>query len=310
MKRGRRLQKQLIREARSGTIGRAILRAGAVAAQPLDYWQRRQAVRRYNRDFPSDRMTQRDAYTLLPTGTLEGSAAIIEKCRNIFAVKQAAMAAENARPRNERRKSSFLKNLLADEDLTANPELVDFALSDPLFRIVTNYLGTVPTLNSVDLLYSVPRPDHDDHIASQLFHQDPEGLTQAKVFINVFDVGDADGPFMFIPAAESERIVSEIRSVRRQSGARDDARYRDDEVSAHGGLSALLRLEGPAGAGVVVDTSRCLHAGSRLMPGHSRLILFIQYVTSREKARRFDVRRYQADPVRWLALRRHAWRSS
>ena len=56
----------------------------------------------------------------------------------------------------------------------------------------------------------------------------------------------------------------------------------------------------------VLDTSRCLHAGSRVRPGHFRLCLFIQYCTSREKAHTFDARRFRKDPVRWLALKRYA----
>lgn len=309
----RQLRKKTIRQARSTPVGRGLFRAATIAAHPRDYVQRRRAALRYNRQFPSDRMSADDAFVLLPPGALPGTPLVLETCRRIFADKLAAMeaaAAEDDRVRKGRRKGSFLRNLLTDEDRAASPELVDFALSDSLLSMVTNYLGVVPRLNSVDLIYSLPRPEHDEHIASQLYHQDPEGLTQAKVFLNVFDVDEADGPFMFVPARESERVVRSIRRARRRAGARDEARYRDEELEAHGGLAAALRLLGPAGAAAVVDTSRCLHAGSRLMPGRFRLLFFVQYCTSRENAHRFDARRFRDDPVRSLVLRHPTARSA
>ena len=58
---------------------------------------------------------------------------------------------------------------------------------------------------------------------------------------------------------------------------------------------------GPAGSGVLVDTSRCLHCGSRVKPGTYRLCLYIQYCSSREHGNLFDYSRHAADPVRYLA---------
>ena len=196
--------------------------------------------------------------------------------------------------------------MLDDEDLSANPALVDFALSDSLLSIVTNYLGIIPSLNRVDLVYSVPRLTPEEHIASQLFHQDFEGLRQAKVFLNVFDVGEEHGPFTFIPGSRSERLLLAIRQQRRQAGAQHEGHYRDDEVSAHGGLAAAVQLTGPAGTAGVVDTSRCLHAGSRVRTGYFRLCLYIQYCTTREKGNTFDGARFRNDPARWLAVKRSA----
>jgi len=255
-------------------------------------------------------MTDHGGYALLPPGALPDTSQVIDTCRQLFMQKRAlveAMTSSSPKsPRRPLRKSSFLRDLLNDSDIQANPQLVDFALSDQLFSIVTNYLGIIPILNRVDLVYSIPHQTSNGHISSQLFHQDPEGLTQAKVFLNVFDVDKANGPFMFIPADHSERIVKNIRQQREEAGLPDDSRYRDDEVSANGGQAALLQLTGPAGAAAITDTSRCLHAGSRIEPGHFRLLLFLQYCTSREKTQRIQRQRFRNDPVRWLALQRHS----
>ena len=306
----KRLKKKTVRYGRFTRAGATILGAAAVAVQPLDYLQRRRAVAAYNERFPTRAMTDAAGYTILPPGAVPGTAEVIDACRRLFQAKNAEFDAFTATgkqaARNKHRKRSFQRDLLTNEELQANPWLVDFALSDPVLSIVTNYLGLIPHLTRVDLVYSIPRDPADGLIASQLFHQDPEGLRQVKVYINVFDLDDRHGPFMFIPAAETARVVRAIREERRRKGEEDPARYRDDEIDAQGGMAAVIRVTGPAGTTMAVDTTRCLHAGSRNQPGHSRLMLFLQYCTSLEKAHMFDAKRYRTDPVRWLALKRHA----
>jgi hypothetical protein len=154
----------------------------------------------------------------------------------------------------------------------------------------------------VDLLYSVPRPTRD-RIASQLFHVDPEGVTQVKFFVNVFDTDDEDGPFTFIPADKSRRIIGAIRSLRRKRGEPNVGRYTDDEIAAVGGSGSIIRVTGPRGSGVAVDTSRCLHLGSRVRPGSFRLCMYLQYCASLERGNVFDVERFRHDPIRLLVVK-------
>jgi len=301
------MKKEVVFRARFSPAGRRLVGTAAVVAQPVEWYVRRRAAVRYNRQFPSTRMTTADGYALLPSGSIPGTTEIIDTCRRLFTIKQEQLAAAAPTKRKKGGKGSFLTNLLGDADLRANPLLIDFALSDALLSIVTNYLGSVPILNRVDLVYSIARPNHDEHISSQLFHQDHEGLKQAKVFLNIFDVDEEHGPFTFIPAGATDGILSAIRQQRQRAGAPHEGHYRDDEVSANGGPAAALQLRGPAGTAVVIDTSRCLHAGSRVHHGYFRLVLYIQYCTTQEKkANTFDAARFKNDPVRWLAVKCHA----
>ena len=170
------------------------------------------------------------------------------------------------------RKQSFLRYLLDDDDLRRSPELVDFALSDAMLGAATRYLGMVPYLTRIDLMYSLPR-DAGKNIESQLFHLDHEGITQIKHFIHLFDVGQHEGPFTFIPADATSRIVRDVRSFAKQKSGQDIElrRYSDEEIAAVGGTADIVTVTGPVGAGVAVDTSRCLHLGSRVDPGSFRL---------------------------------------
>jgi hypothetical protein len=298
---------------RATVAGRAALAAAQVASAPFEYVSRRMAATAFNRRFPSARVPSDQGYSLLPKGTLPNTDRVIDICRTLFAEKKAALDARVLSPeeqaKEQKKKAGFLRDLLEDADVLANPELVDFALSDPLLSMITGYLGVVPDLNRVDIVYSKPRLTPDQYIKSQLFHQDPEGLRQMKVFLYLFDVEEPNGPFFFIPAAESERIVTTVRR-KRPPEKRDDTRFKDSEVEPEGGLAAAVRVRGEAGTAVLVDTSRCLHAGSRVQPGHFRACLFLQYCTSREGGQTFDARRFRSDPVRWLALRRHAFAAS
>jgi hypothetical protein len=297
-----RLTKELTERGRFTPAGRALAGAAVVLTEPLDWCARRRVASRYNRQFPAARMSADDGYVLLPAGTLPGTPQIVDACRGLYESKQQALAAMQG----AKGKRSFLRNTLTDDDLRANPVLVDFALSDPLLSIVTNYLGVIPTLNRLDLVHSIPRAGADQLIASQLFHQDHEGLRQAKLFLNVFDVEEPHGPFIFIPAKRSEQVLAAIRQRRTAGGIEHHGHYSDQEIEAEGGASHALRVTGPAGSSVLVDTSRCLHAGSRVQPGHFRLVLYIQYCTTHEKANTFDAARFRNDRVRWLALKRHA----
>jgi hypothetical protein len=238
---------------------------------------------------------------------------VLATCRRLFQVKQAEIAEQMAgfdtwtadrQAKFLSRKQSFYRHLLKDEDLRRNPDLVEFALSDRMLGPVTQYLGMVPYLTRVDLVYSVSRGT-DEKIESQLFHLDHEGLRQVKYFIYVYDVNEPEGPFTFLPADTSFRVVNDVRAWRKQHrGGRDveSRRYLDDEIAAVNAAQDIVTVKGPTGSGVAVDTSRCLHLGSRVSPGAFRLVLYLQYCSTRELTNIYDVDRFRMDPVKYLAV--------
>jgi hypothetical protein len=289
--------------------GGSLWRAATFVRAPRETRERRRAAVQYASRVSCAEMSQAGGFRLLPPDHFPDMAEVVSTCRRLFESKMAgadggpdASAASQENHLVARRmKGEYLRNLLSNEDLRRNPVLVDFALSDAAMGMAAKYLGTVPHLNRVDLLYSVSRPG-DEKVSSQLFHVDPEGLTQVKFFINIFDVDDAGGPFTFIPADETARVIREVDVFRRQHGKPHAGRYLDDEIAAVGAAGSIVRVKGPKGSGVAVDTSRCLHLGSRVQPGAFRLCLYVQYCTTRELGNAFDVERYRADPVRRLAV--------
>jgi len=289
------------------TWGGALWKAAAFAKAPREVRQRQRLARQYTAQLTFAEMSRQQGFRLLPSNHFPDIGGVISTCRRLFESRCAVDVAEASGANRDGhlpvrpQKAEYLRNLLSNDDLRRNPLLVDFALSDAAMGIATEYLGTIPYLNRVDLLYSVPRPG-DEKVSSQLFHVDPEGLTQVKFFINIFDVGDPEGPFTFIPADETARVIRDVDVLRRQQGKQHAGRYLDDEITAVGANGSIVRVAGPQGSGVAVDTSRCLHLGSRVRPGAFRLCLYIQYCTTREQGNVFDVERYRHDPVRRLAV--------
>src|SRR6476659_781674 len=300
-KNANRVRRHAYHRARYTSAGRAALAISDVMTSPGDAVRRHQAVRAYNRQHPTSRMDRRDGYALVNPSELPGVERVIPLALSLFNEKKRQLEASTG-PASElhAKKWAFMRSVLNNRDLYEHPGLVDFALSDALLSLVTNYLGTIPHLNRVDLLYSVAHGG-DEAISSQIYHLDPEGRRQAKLFLNLRDVGPDEGPFTFIPASETERIV---HAIKRRRSADDDmqmARYLDDELTAVNGFDHAVSVTGPPGSGVLVDTSRCLHFGSRVKPGTYRLCLYIQYCSSREHGNLFDVARYERDPIRHLA---------
>lgn len=307
-------EKSLYFRLRDSDRGRVILHAAEMARASGEIRNRRQLAAPYIARMRNVVIDPDKGYGLLSLDPAGDFGPTLDACRRLFEAKKREIEDELAgvdswspekQEKYRARKQAFLRYLLDDEDLRRNPGLVDFALGEAMLGPATQYLGMVPYFSRLDLMYSRPRGSNEI-TSSQLFHLDHEGLAQVKYFVHLFDVGDAEGPFTFIPADASARIVRDIRRLRRQRGEGRDVesrRYLDEEIAAVGGSDAIVTVKGPTGAGVAVDTSRCLHLGSRVEPGSFRLCAYLQYCTTREITNVFDVERYSADPIRHLAVR-------
>jgi hypothetical protein len=306
-------EKSLFFHLRDTRAGQALLQAATSARGGRELRDRREAATGYVRGMTEPRIDPVKGYSAvwLDPATAEFSS-VLATCRRVFERKQAEVADQMAgfeswsaekQAKFMSRKQSFYRHLLKDDDLRRHPDLVDFALSDRMLKPVTEYLGIVPYLTRVDLVYSVSRGT-DEKIESQLFHLDHEGLRQLKYFIYVYDVDEAEGPFTFLPADASFRVVNDVRAWRRRHGGGDVElrRYLDEEIAAVNASRDIVTVKGPTGSGVAVDTSRCLHLGSRVSPGAFRLVLYLQYCTTREMTNVYDVDRYRSDPVKFMAV--------
>jgi hypothetical protein len=144
-------------------------------------------------------------------------------------------------------------------------DIMRLALARPILDAVTRYLGAVPILSDASVIVSLPNLSE---VGSQLYHLDFADDRQIKLFVCVDEVTDEHGPFTFLPATESEHVVEGLRY--------DRGRLTIEEVERFLGPGRDIRLVGEPGRGMLVDTSRCLHYGSR-QNSKIRVMLLIQY---------------------------------
>lgn len=171
----------------------------------------------------------------------------------------------NARNREVREinSSKFFWARLLDEDLvdgqfSANSPFVKFAIQPAIVSFVTEVFGAVPRLDYVALTYSTAS---DKPLASsQLWHRDYDDTRVLKIFVYLTDVdNEDDGPFTFFTAPHSDKVGFSLKS------------HRPDTVLPIE-VGESTKMLGKKLTTFAVETSRCLHMGSRVAHGHHRLM--------------------------------------
>lgn len=172
------------------------------------------------------------------------------RCVEVYEAFRASGAAERLLQRN--RNKPFLLSVIAGNEFADYPELLRFAVSRPLIEASSRYLGAVPVLEGIALWWT---PPNETARSSQSWHVDELAPRQVKVIMNCLEVDADQGPLHYIPASRSEALRGDLGH---RSGRLDDA-----AVAAGTKAEDIHRVLGPAGSGVVFDSSRCLHFGSR-----------------------------------------------
>jgi hypothetical protein len=240
-----------------------IVRAVKTIKAPVNHVRRRFIAAQATRHpaFVS-RIEWASGYWRFGADELFGSQSVVAACNQIYDLSQNNTKAKAS-------KKQFLVNILDDTYLNSFPEIFGFVLSPQILEIVADYFKSAPILCWICLYLS---PVNNTEKSSQKFHLDTEDTTQLKLFLNVRDHPNEDfGPFTFYPAIITENILRSSGRLYNPRGAFDD----HAAFSASGGQQPL-QLTGPPGSGAFVDTSRCLHFGSR---GNrkERLMLMVQY---------------------------------
>ncbi len=163
------------------------------------------------------------------------------------------------------------------------------AMHPEVLRVVSNYMGMLPLLMRINLLYS-PN-DEVIEASSQFYHLDPEDVIMTKIFIFVEDIDVDTGPTTALPADRSSVVRSAITYRK--------GRVPDEVIGRIGGADNLVSCTGPAGTMAFLDTCRCFHMGSRLA-SKPRSTIMIQYQSP--YAASFDLDGLPALPIGHAAI--------
>jgi hypothetical protein len=206
-----------------------------------------------------------DGFIVLPPTAYEETAAIVGEAGTWLDRFLPAQP-----PRGKNRKD-FLQNILDSSTLTRSSAAVRLALREDLLATVTEYLGVVPVLSTISVFVSAG--SEPSLKSSQLYHCDGDDVRQVKLFVFCSDVDLPSGPLTVLDATSTAAVIQATRYHFRQ-------RLDDKQVHAVVGRDRERPIIGPAGTTALVDTSRCLHFGSRVATGApARLAVMIQYQT-------------------------------
>lgn len=136
--------------------------------------------------------------------------------------------------------------------------------NEMVYEVIYRYFSARPILKNIRILYS--QNSDPAKIESQQFHRDPEGSKQVKLFVAVRDVSIQSGPLTVISRADSELVIS-------REG--EHIRYTDEVVQRSASVERWHSCVGSSGTAWLVDTSNCLHFGSR-QGTRPRILIYAQ----------------------------------
>ena len=234
----------------------------------------------------SIRNRRRLAATLVPTLLERGMSeqlnregyAIVTEAMDQLALQSLDIATnelyERAKSRAVKQESShkdFWTRLLDEEKqndkLSTDNPFVAFALQPAVLSILSKAYGELPHLDYV--LLTLSRDTGKALSFSQLWHRDHDDTRVIKLFVYLTDVASLeDGPLTFIPGPTSDIFGFSLHS--QTPDAVVGSRVSPDDVIS------LIR---PKLSVFLVETSRCLHMGSRLALGHERLLYTATFIS-------------------------------
>lgn len=247
-------------------VATKIVKTVAFCLDPLPWWRRRRAAKEATIERSELEALKAHGFLLFHPQQLPHSEAAIEDCRALY---RDAMDSGFAQRSLESFSKPFLVPLTEDcGSLLRQPGIRSFVFSPELMSIVCRYFGSVPVLAEAQLLWS---PVNDTLQKSQKFHLDAEDYKQLKLFLHVETVDESCGPLTLLSAEDTQ----EVCAATGYTGGRR-TRLEDEAVERVIG-DRRQQVLGAAGSGALIDTSRCLHYGSR---GNTRerLVFFLQFV--------------------------------
>ena len=175
----------------------------------------------------------------------------------------------------KRVKKTYLVNYLEYEKLPDYKGLLRFCTSPLLVGTAAKYLGEFPVISGIEVWNSPPSELNTSGLTgSQKFHLDNVDTRQLKVFLNLSDISEDNGPFSFISASHSKKVITELK----YGQTKNVERLEDDSVYSLVDRSNLKQNIGSSGCVTGIDTCQCLHYGSRNCT-QGRQLLMVQFTS-------------------------------
>lgn len=149
--------------------------------------------------------------------------------------------------------------MACEVDNPTHEPILNLAKSEIILQPIREYFDSKPVLLSASVWFS-PNDHKVSNFNSQLFHFDREDFRQIKCFIPIDDLTTDCGPMTVLPASGSASLIKAL--WKRGKIPSTKGRY-DDQMVDRLVTSPQIELTGPIGTIMMVDTTQCLHFGSR-----------------------------------------------
>ncbi|QDV11933.1 Phytanoyl-CoA dioxygenase (PhyH) [Rosistilla oblonga] len=161
-------------------------------------------------------------------------------------------------------------------DLATCSAVQALALDPTLLGIAQSVLGAAPIHAQTNAWWSFPLEGDATSEATQKrnaqwFHQDMEFIDFVKVFVYLSDVGQDNGPHVYVKG--SARDYED-----KLPGVKLSARVSDEAIQQAFGADRIQAITGESGTIAIVNT-RGYHKGASVLRGH-RLLLQFEYASS------------------------------
>lgn len=161
-----------------------------------------------------------------------------------------------------------ITHLLGQATESELAEIARLGTDPDIAAIFCDYFKSVPRFDNADIWISRPNAAA---VGSQLLHLDKPDRQYTSIFLNILPVTEENGPLQLYDKRDSDVIRRD--TAYEKLYYHGDGRLPDDQVST----GTLKSVTGPAGAGGIVDTSKCLHCGSRCASGE-RVVMILSYM--------------------------------
>jgi hypothetical protein len=163
---------------------------------------------------------------------------------------------------------SWFQDMWTPELADKYPSFLDFATSSDLLVVLSRYLGTFPVLSTtapqgIRVVESNSEFDTrpNEPKDSQLFHIDYYAKPSVYVIVLIRDTAIDQGPWHFLPKSVSMRVKQQLGYWRRGK----PYRLTDEEVYSVADPAEVIRFACPRGSVLFIESSGCMHYGSRNM---------------------------------------------
>ncbi len=200
-----------------------------------------------------------DGYAIDTSGNLPHLEELLQDCDTIIEERAGTRTSDIGTYR------SFFQQLYQPGDAERFPSLLDFATSSDVVRTVAGYLESIPVMSTTlpqGIRVVESNAAYDDEDAphdSQLYHIDYYSKPNVYVLVTLRDTTIENGPWTFLPLSDTDRAKKALGYWGREHGYR----LSDEQVYGAADPAREIRFTYPRGTVLFIESSGCLHFGSR-----------------------------------------------